>query len=129
VIIVPNKKQTSKDVVSTASKFLRDGRYKDVARSVAGSALSQTKKEERLSLRVSSSQKEVLEKAAEIKQTSLTNFVLDNSFAAAQEILANQVRFVLSEEQWNKFNEILEAPAKEIPALKNLFSKGSVFNV
>jgi len=86
-------------------------------------------KEERLFLRVTSSQKEILEKAAEIKQTSLTNFVLDNSFAVAQEILANQVRFVLTEEQWKKFNEALEAPPKEIPALKNLFSKESVFNV
>lgn len=92
-------------------------------------APKRSQKEERLFLRVSTSQKEVLEKAAEIKQTSLTSFVLDNSFAAAQEILASQVRFVLSEEQWNKFNEILEAPAKEIPALKNLFSKESVFNV
>ena len=39
-----NKKQTSKDVASTASKILRDGRYSDAAKKVAGSALSQTKK-------------------------------------------------------------------------------------
>jgi hypothetical protein len=38
-----NKKQTSKKVASTASEILKDGRYSDKAKSVAGSALSQTK--------------------------------------------------------------------------------------
>lgn len=41
---MPNKKQTSKPVASKASKILQDGRYSDKAKSVAGSALSQTKK-------------------------------------------------------------------------------------
>jgi hypothetical protein len=39
-----NKKQTSKGVASTASKILQDGRFSDASKSVAGSALSQTKK-------------------------------------------------------------------------------------
>lgn len=38
-----NKKQTSAPVASTASKILRDGRYSNASKSVAGSALSQTK--------------------------------------------------------------------------------------
>lgn len=38
-----NKKQTSKDVASKASDILRDNRYSDKSKSVAGSALSQTK--------------------------------------------------------------------------------------
>lgn len=41
---MPNKKQTSKKVASKASKILRDNRYSKTAKSVAGSALSQTKK-------------------------------------------------------------------------------------
>ncbi len=39
-----NKKQTSKSVASKASKILKDGRYGQKVKSVAGSALSQTKK-------------------------------------------------------------------------------------
>lgn len=39
-----NTKQTSKAVASKASKVLRDGRYSKIAKSVAGSALAQTKK-------------------------------------------------------------------------------------
>jgi hypothetical protein len=39
-----NTKQTSKSIASKASKILRDGRYSANSKSVAGSALAQTKK-------------------------------------------------------------------------------------
>ena len=38
-----NKKQTSKYVATKASQILRDDRYSKKSKSVAGSALSQTK--------------------------------------------------------------------------------------
>lgn len=38
-----NRKQTSKSVATKASKILRDGRSSKNTKSVAGSALSQTK--------------------------------------------------------------------------------------
>lgn len=41
---MPNKKQTSKQVATKASKALRDGRSSVRTKSIAGSALSQTKK-------------------------------------------------------------------------------------
>lgn len=39
-----NIKQTSKSVATKASKILTDGRYGRTSKSVAGSALSQTRK-------------------------------------------------------------------------------------
>lgn len=39
-----NKKQTSRRVAKKASKILRDDRFSDDSKSVAGSALAQTKK-------------------------------------------------------------------------------------
>jgi len=38
-----NKKQTSPKVASQASKILQDNRYSQTSKSVAGSALAQTK--------------------------------------------------------------------------------------
>lgn len=38
-----NRKQTSKQVATKASQVLRDGRYGSKAKSVAGSALTQTR--------------------------------------------------------------------------------------
>ena len=40
---MPNKKQTSRTVASKASNILRDNRYSSKSKSVAGSALAQTK--------------------------------------------------------------------------------------
>ena len=42
-----NKKQTSQKVATKASKLLRDGRTSKTTKSVAGSALSQTKSTKR----------------------------------------------------------------------------------
>ena len=39
-----NSKQTSKSVAKKASRILRDSRYSPTSKSVAGSALAQTKK-------------------------------------------------------------------------------------
>lgn len=41
--IMANKKQTSKPIASIASKILTDGRYSEASKSVAASALAQTK--------------------------------------------------------------------------------------
>lgn len=42
-----NTKQTSRPVASKASKVLRDGRYSKTSKSVAGSALAQTRPRKR----------------------------------------------------------------------------------
>ena len=42
-IMAANKKQTSKVVATKASKVLRDNRYSKTSKSVAGSALAQTR--------------------------------------------------------------------------------------
>lgn len=43
-VSMANSKQTSAKVAKTASKILTDSRYSKASKSVAGSALSQTKK-------------------------------------------------------------------------------------
>lgn len=42
-MMAKNSKQTSKKVASKASRILRDGRYNPKFKSVAGSALAQTR--------------------------------------------------------------------------------------
>ena len=42
--IMPNRKQTSRKVAKKASRILRDKRFSSDSKSVAGSALAQTKK-------------------------------------------------------------------------------------
>ncbi len=44
------------------------------------------------------------------------------SQAAAENALAERTRFVLSPEKWREFNAALDAPARQIPALRELFT-------
>ncbi|HEY9785368.1 MAG TPA: DUF1778 domain-containing protein [Candidatus Obscuribacterales bacterium] len=84
-------------------------------------------KEIRLNLRATPEQRELIEKAAAIKRTSLTSFILDVACEAAEELLIQQRHFELSPEKWEAFCAALDAPPREIPALKRLFDKPSVF--
>ncbi|HSA06101.1 MAG TPA: DUF1778 domain-containing protein [Candidatus Gastranaerophilales bacterium] len=92
------------------------------------SNLKRQQKEERIYLRVTSDQKDALERAAQEKHTSLTNFILENSYDAAQKILAEKTHFILNDDQWNAFCEALDSPPKEIPALRTLLTKPSVLD-
>ncbi len=82
----------------------------------------------KVQLRMMPLQKEVISRAANLKQTTLTNFMVENSFIAAQQILADQVHFYLSSEKWEEFCAALDAPPKDIPALRKLLTEPSVFD-
>jgi len=81
----------------------------------------------RINLRVAPTTKKLLKSAAKLRKNSLTDFVLNSSTTAAENILADQTRFVLPPDKWAAFNAALDAPPKELPALKRLFEKPSVF--
>lgn len=73
-------------------------------------------------------QKEVIARAANLKQTTLTNFMVEQAFQAAQQILADQVHFYLSDQKWDEFCAALDAPPKDLPRLRKLLARPSVFN-
>ena len=85
-------------------------------------------KTERLNLRIPQRQKEVLTQAAQMKQMSVSEFVLQTACQAAHEVLADQVDFVLSDEQWETFCQALDAPPKPIQALKRLLLEKGAFD-
>lgn len=82
----------------------------------------------RLNLRVAPTVKKKLQRAAKLRKHSLTDFIVLVSQDAAEAVLAEQTRFVLPEKQWAAFNAALDAPAKEIPALRQLLAPPSVFD-
>ena len=73
-------------------------------------------------------QKQVILRAAELKQTTLTNFMVERAFDAAQNILAEQAHFYLSAKKWDEFIAALDAPAKDVPKLRKLLTEPSVFD-
>jgi uncharacterized protein (DUF1778 family) len=85
-------------------------------------------KANKVQLRLRPDQKALLVRAARVRQTTLSNFVLENACQAAEQVLADQVHFVLSPAQWEQFCAALDAPPRELPALRKLLTEPSVFD-
>lgn len=73
-------------------------------------------------------QKDVIARAAELKQTTMTNFMVEQAFHAAQQILADQTHFYLSTKKWNEFCAALDTPPRELPELRKLLTEPGVFD-
>jgi uncharacterized protein (DUF1778 family) len=85
-------------------------------------------KETKVQLRMRAVQKDVITRAAALKQTTVTNFMVEHSFQAAQQILADQSHFYLSPEKWEEFVAALDAPPRELPGLRKLLTEPTVFD-
>jgi uncharacterized protein (DUF1778 family) len=85
-------------------------------------------KEKRLSIRASEPEKTILTQAARARHMNTSQFVLQASLDAAHAILVDQTEFRLPPEQWEAFCERLDAPARTIPALVQLFSEPEPFD-
>lgn len=85
-------------------------------------------KNSRLDLRIQKSQKNFLMYAASLCEMKLSNFVLNIVFREAERIVAEKTHFALSKKQWENFCSALDRPAHDIPELKKLFSKPSIFD-
>jgi len=68
------------------------------------------KSNQRLSVRIDASQKELLIRAATIQSTDLTDFVTRSSVAAAYEVIEQHEHLVLNEEQTDYLLNLLDAP-------------------
>ena len=73
-------------------------------------------------------QMDVIARAAELRQTTMTNFMVEHAFNAAQQILADQTHFYLSPEKWDEFCAALDAPPRELPELRKLLTQPGVFD-
>jgi uncharacterized protein (DUF1778 family) len=77
----------------------------------------------RFGLRASREQELVLRRAADASHKSLTEFILDSACAAAEQALLDQRIFMVSGHQYQDLLDLLDAPSRNSPGLKKLFSK------
>lgn len=85
-------------------------------------------KKETFNFRCTAQQEQVIREAALVKQKSMSAFILDQAYEAAQQVLRDQdrYRFSLTEKQWREFNAALDAPPEFLPALHKLLNTPSV---
>lgn len=84
-------------------------------------------KHEKFALRVTARQKAVIEHAAMLKQTTMTSFIIDKAYQAAAEVILEQRHVILNDKQWQAFNSALNAPAKDLPQLRQLLSQTDIW--
>jgi uncharacterized protein (DUF1778 family) len=77
----------------------------------------------RLGLRASPEQERVLRRAAEVAQTSMTDFILRSACRAAEETLLDQRLFVVSGERYERLLDLLEQPPADNAGLRDLFAR------
>ena len=86
-----------------------------------------TMKTQRLDLRLTKEQDALIRRAAEQDARSISDFVLSTATLEAQRRLADQRIFFMNDEQYARFEEILQASPTDDPKLRKLFERPSPF--
>jgi uncharacterized protein (DUF1778 family) len=86
------------------------------------------RKDDRVYIRVSGSEKQILQEAARQRHLQVSQFALQASLDAAQAILMDQTAFALSADAWNAFQERLDTLPRELPRLQELLSEPRIFD-
>jgi uncharacterized protein (DUF1778 family) len=84
-------------------------------------------KDRSLNIRVTEEEKVMVEQAAHLTHMSMSRFMLLAALRSAEEVLADQTRFVLPSDQWDEFVALLDRPARVLPGLREVASKPSPF--
>jgi uncharacterized protein (DUF1778 family) len=82
----------------------------------------------KLDIRLSPDAKARLNAAADERQQSVSQFVLESALGRADETLADRQRFTLDADRWTMFMAALDAPTREMPRLERLFREPSAFD-
>ncbi|MCA0436315.1 MAG: DUF1778 domain-containing protein [Austwickia sp.] len=90
------------------------------------SRIAATQKTERINLRATQRQEALLRQAAEAADTSMSDFILSSAVVQAERVLADRRWFVATQEQYDEFVRLLDAPM-ETPKLAALFAEESPF--
>lgn len=86
------------------------------------------RKGDRLGLRATESQRELLRAASQVEGTTVSEFVLRHATRAAENVLADRRMFILPAPTWDEFSSILERPEQEVPKLRELMQSPTVLD-
>jgi uncharacterized protein (DUF1778 family) len=75
---------------------------------------------ENINLRVTSSQKALIDRAAEAQGRNRSDFMLDAACREAESVLLDQRYFNLDDDAFRRFTDLLDAPPADNPRLTRL---------
>ena len=86
-------------------------------------------KTSRLGFRASEPKVSIIRMASDISHKSLTDFIMDSTYEAAEKVILDQRLFMISEDEYNNFLEILERPEQENKGLQDLLTSPSPWDL
>jgi uncharacterized protein (DUF1778 family) len=86
------------------------------------------RKDDRLELRLEPANRRLLNEAATASSMSVSAFVLTHATDAARAVLADRTTFVLPDDRWDAFTELLERDARPMPGLAAFLASSSVLD-
>lgn len=90
---------------------------------------SQTAKpEDRLSIRANQAQKRTLRRAADLRHMNVSQFVLQTSLQAAEEVLQQESTLFVSAADYDWLCKLMDEPPRDLPNLRRLLSEPTVWN-
>lgn len=89
---------------------------------------SRLAKNQRINLRATDRQESLLRRAAEATDHTLTDFILGSAVEQAERVLADRRWFLATEEQFDEFSRLLDAPLPSTTKFETLFARQTVFS-
>ena len=85
--------------------------------------------ETRISMRIDPQRKEIISRAAHIRHTTLSAFIIENAYNAASELLADQTQITMSKKEIDNFFKALDnPPPKSLKSIRKLLSEPSILD-
>lgn len=84
-------------------------------------------KNERIAIRLTLEQKATIERASNAQGFNLTEFSVQALLQRAEEVLAEQSVFLITEDQWDAVDSMLSKPLSENAGYQSLLQAESVF--
>ncbi|MGA7381465.1 MAG: DUF1778 domain-containing protein [Terriglobales bacterium] len=89
-------------------------------------ATTRKQRTERLNVRLSDREARLIRLGAQHRGVNITNFILESACVRAEQEIADARRFELSSNDWQRFCQALDRPARRKPRLEKLFSESTV---
>jgi uncharacterized protein (DUF1778 family) len=83
-------------------------------------------RDQRVAIRLTTQQKNLIEKATSITGGSVTDFAIHAMIDKAQDLLSDQPMFLVDQAAWDEFNRLLDAPPKPVPGMVDLLTTATV---
>lgn len=85
-------------------------------------------RDDRIEFRTTRATRQVIERAVEVAETTLTEFAETNLVLAAQRVLADRDRFRLDPDAAAQWEAVNERPARDLAGLRRLLERPTPFD-